>query len=411
MGRILFRSCSELADQLQPKERIISISFQMIIAMICSRVSYREAVELLNQMYHRSSNNTLKLRTFSDYVQRMGTEVSDAIEGLSQNILDHAGFDPETGLPRPETVLSSEMTGVNAVGNLCFSENKVQTAIREYNEAEKNGIKINLPTEVITEQLKYDSEHSVLISIDDIGVKRQKDKRGDGSVRKTKTVQNTVAHIQFDNISYRITAYGMKKTLMEVLAFLTQNNLLRYNLVFITDGAKDIKSHIESIFGFHTYRTILDWYHLGKKTRELISMGIQGKNNSGAVSQSLLQMLWVGDVAGAVDFVHSLPQKIIKSRCRLEEYISYLERKKESIVCYAIRKHLGLRCSSNPVEKSNDILIAERQKHNGMSWTPKGSTSLASIEMIIGNDQAALWFYSKRICGFSSPIFSEEKCA
>lgn len=69
----------------------------------------------------------------------------------------------------------------------------------------------------------------------------------------------------------------------------------------------------------------------------------------------------------------------------LEEQIGYLERKKEMIKCYAVRAKLGLRNSSNPVEKENDILVAQRQKHNGMSWLKNGSGSLSPIKMIFQN--------------------------
>jgi hypothetical protein len=41
--------------------------------------------------------------------------------------------------------------------------------------------------------------------------------------------------------------------------------------------------------------------------------------------------------------------------------------------CYALRKKLGLRVSSNPVEKANDLLASNKQKHQGMSWSADGS--------------------------------------
>lgn len=46
--------------------------------------------------------------------------------------------------------------------------------------------------------------------------------------------------------------------------FLLLNNLLQYELLFLTDGAKDIKSHIEAVFAFHSHAVIHDWYHLKK---------------------------------------------------------------------------------------------------------------------------------------------------
>ena len=63
------------------------------------------------------------------------------------------------------------------------------------------------------------------------------------------------------------------------------------------------------------------------------------------------------------------------------------------IKCYVVRAKLGLRNSSNPIEKENDILVAQRQKHNGMSWSKNGSGSLASIKMVFQNG----WKYISNI--------------
>ena len=42
----------------------------------------------------------------------------------------------------------------------------------------------------------------------------------------------------------------------------------------------------------------------------------------------------------------------------------YIDRKSASISCYAMRRFLNLRISSNAVEKANDTMVAKRQKHN-----------------------------------------------
>lgn len=62
-----------------------------------------------------------------------------------------------------------------------------------------------------------------------------------------------------------------------------------------------------------------------------------------------------------------------------------------------MRAGLGLRNSSNSVEKANDILAAQRQKHNGMSWSEDGSSALAAIEMVYENGYEDTWFRHGRI--------------
>ena len=46
-------------------------------------------------------------------------------------------------------------------------------------------------------------------------------------------------------------------------------------------------------------------------------------------------------------------------------YLPYLEGRRTYIACYALRKELGYRNSSNPAEKENDLIVAGRQKHIG----------------------------------------------
>ena len=62
-----------------------------------------------------------------------------------------------------------------------------------------------------------------------------------------------------------------------------------------------------------------------------------------------------------------------------------------------MRAELGLRNSSNPVEKENDMLVAQRQKHNGMSWSKNGSSALAAIEMVYQNKYEDIWFQHGQI--------------
>ena len=206
-----------------------------------------------------------------------------------------------------------------------------------------------------------------------------------------------MVHIQHGQGTYALTACGMKNAMKAMLAFLAFNGLLQNRLVFFTDGAKNIKSSIEEMFLFHPYTVILDWYHLKKKCQELLSMAVKGKDMRNKTLEKLLRILWVGDVKNAVSYLESLPSPVIKNQKWLDEQINYLKRKESSITCYAVRAGLGLRNSSNPVEKENDMLVAQRQKHNGMSWSKHGSSALAAIEMVYQNNYEDIWFRQGQI--------------
>ena len=47
--------------------------------------------------------------------------------------------------------------------------------------------------------------------------------------------------------------------------------------------------------------------------------------------------------------------------------------------------------------EENDILVAQRQKHNGMSWSKNGSGSLAAIKMVFQNGYEDIWFRQEQI--------------
>lgn len=393
-----------LAGSLFPRERILSLSFLETASYICVKTSYRDATDILNHFLGRPEEDKIKLRTLADCIGRTGNEISKELSAVTSHILTMYGFDDETGLPCKGTVLSDNITTPAVSNSPEIDEKRIQEAINDVNAVREEKIPFS-PEEI---SIEPNSEDCVYVSIDDIGVKHQKESRAEGSQRDYKFVENTVAHIQYGDKSYILTGIGMRNVFKSVLAFLLINNLLSHELVFLTDGAKDIKSHIESIFQFHPYTVILDWFHLKKRCQEWLSMAIRGKDQRNAVLEKLLRLLWVGDVSRATDYLSSLDDSSLKNKKWRDELIGYFQKKGNSITCYALRAKLNLRNSSNPVEKANDLIIAQRQKHNGMAWSPYGSGSLASLQMIYLNGQADLWFRKRELYLFSAVDTSEK---
>jgi hypothetical protein len=178
-----------------------------------------------------------------------------------------------------------------------------------------------------------------------------------------------------------------------VLAFLLSNGLLSKSgsLVFFTDGARDLRSAIQSIFHFISFKIILDWFHLEKKWKDLLRMAIKGKEVKNQTLAEVLAWLWLGKVERAIKVLSDLKEETIKNATQRDNLITYLSRNQDAIACYALRKKLGLRVSSNPVEKANDVLVSNRQKHNGMSWSSDGSTSLATLTALRRNCEDGNW--------------------
>jgi hypothetical protein len=129
-----------------------------------------------------------------------------------------------------------------------------------------------------------------------------------------------------------------------------------------------------------------------KKCTERLSSALRGAQSRNAVLKQVLPLLWYGVVDEAIAALKGIEAGKVKDRAAVEKLIAYLERNRPFIPCYAARKELGLRNSSNLGEKMNDLLISKRQKHNGMSWSKYGSLGLASLTALVRNHEQAMWF-------------------
>lgn len=392
---------------VSPRERLQALSYEELSARLCSLVSYRCATDILNRMLHRSQGKDgICLRTLADSVDREGARIRDFQEHLAGEVLEGHGFDPESCLPVAGLPLEESRPAVQDI-----PEGKVAEAIGRCNAARTGQERVDaarLPGRL------EDPAVTTYVSVDDIGVTRQKDSRKPGSGRDTKYVEDTVVHVSHGDGRYILAGVGMEGILRLLAAFLLSNGLMEgHNLVFFTDGARNIRSSLEKLFPYRPYAVILDWYHLEKKCREYLSSALKGKDIRNQVSEELLKYLWAGNTEYATDYLLHLDGGIVKDRGWLERLVQYLDRNYSCIPCYALRKELGLRNSSNPVEKANDMAVAQRQKHNGMSWSRHGSSALSRIRSVYLNGEADIWFREKRL-GFqlSSPGSpGEDKCA
>ncbi len=100
------------------------------------------------------------------------------------------------------------------------------------------------------------------------------------------------------------------------------------NLVAITDGASNIRLYFERVSGF-AIMLILDWYHLEKKTWDLMSMISWNKSEKEMHCGVLLKFLWEGHVDDALKYLKSLTPRNQKKH---DELITYLTKHKAEII-------------------------------------------------------------------------------
>ena len=72
--------------------------------------------------------------------------------------------------------------------------------------------------------------------------------------------------------------------------------------VAMTDGAHVIRQHLYAVFGV-TFVIVLNWYHLGKKIRDLMSMIAQNKDEKTLHLNFMFYHLWRGEVYTVLDYL------------------------------------------------------------------------------------------------------------
>lgn len=344
--------------------------------------SYRKTTGWLNRVRHQSPEEGTPVRTLHDNVEAEGQQLQAYWEQWTQETLAAHGFQA-TGQPQ----MAPDREGAVTCHPLAVSE------------VEKAREKLKLP-EVYTQQfpsnpVSYeDPGQSVWISLDKVGVKRQKDSRPElPKEEDPKTVQHTVAHLCYGQSHYTLNGASVTEVLLRLIAFLAHHELLQHNLVFFLDGERALAKALTEYFGeWARIQIILDWHHLAKKCRDLVGVAAKDKDIRDAVLKQILLALWYGDVPQALQVLKSLDHVQLKLLWPVKNLIEYLERQLPHIPCYALRRALHLGNSSNRVEKANDLLVSARQKHNGMSWSTQGSVSLALLSALDKNQEAQRWF-------------------
>jgi hypothetical protein len=356
----------------------------------CTDLSFRKTVEQFNQA--RQQTGATGLRTMNNAAQHEARSVMQHLERRADELLPETHFDAE-GRPTfrlepeaPEECLLSESVVAHAISQ-CVVENAGGDILVE--ELAGNPVSCENPAP------------TAAVSIDDVGVKKQKPSRKPGAGRPPgrKKAWTTVAHVQHAGATYTLTAPSVAAVLRLVCALLVASGLRDAVLLFFTDGQRSLK---DTIFEFWSVRgrvsLILDWYHLQRKCRELGSLGLKGSIAAKKVHiQELRRLLWYGLVDRAKAYIDGLPPEAVRKPEVLEQIKGYLERNRSHIPCYALRSKLGLRCSSNRVEKENDVVVAHRQKKNGMAWSEDGSHALGILTAVRRNGEVDNWLRDGRL--------------
>lgn len=351
--------------------------------------SYNKTAIWLNRIRHQqgaTGSTTLRVGA-----EREGRRVIACLERTTSEILKQEGFD-DTGQPLNPTPLWTQEPMVMSADLVTEAIDACHLTVDERAEVERNSVLYEQP------------DTTVNVSVDDVVVKQQKLHRAERSQDPDivdheetssgrKYVHNTIAHIQHQEQSYCIAGQSVPAVLRILVGYLLTNGLLGCRLQFFVDGQKTLQAAILNAFAwFSNIGMILDWYHLEDKCARQLSLAMNGAALRNEALAQLSTLLWTGRVESAKTFLRTVPDEHLKKPDEIRVLIGYLERNRPYIPCYAVRKRLGLRNSSNIGEKMNDLLVSDRQKHNGMSWSAGGSIALAALEALKRNHEYQHWF-------------------
>jgi hypothetical protein len=405
---------SKLWPMRKGKEWYQTAGFKELALMMGAvQRSYRKTTNYFNRSRRQEVGGTA-LNTLRDGAERQGAKVIQFLERKSDEVLRASHFQ-EDGTFEEGCPVVKEMEGIHAAHLL---EKEVKDAMETVGQAmRRRGFSEELIGEVSQKSRVADyeqGENTVNIFMDDVGVKEQKEERvkdvadaekaqdnGEANIEdqqsegnKRPTVQNTVAHIEKQDHRFTLTGSSVLQVLRFVLAFLLNNSLIGQQLLFFTDGQRSLQGAIIAFFCWHpAVSLILDWFHLTKKFKEELSLACRGRKIRNQHLLSLLRLLWVGLIDRAQDYLRSIPAADLKNKSATERLITYLERNRQRIPCYALRRQLGLSTSSNPVERTNNLVTSSRQKHNGMSWSKAGSHALTALSAVVLNGDTKTWVH------------------
>jgi len=168
-------------------------------------------------------------------------------------------------------------------------------------------------------------------------------------------------------------------------------------VVFLADGGRWLRDFFAATLAPRGATLILDWYHLHHRCYQIATQVCRDKPTRVRFLGTMGRLLWRGDVDGAITAAEEFRAQAKappdpRRPAPLDEWITYLEARRAAIPCYRERHRQCQYIGSGQAEKANDLLVARRQKNQGMHWSEETSVALMRLRTLrLNGDWDRYW--------------------
>jgi mRNA-degrading endonuclease YafQ of YafQ-DinJ toxin-antitoxin module len=202
---------------------------------------------------------------------------------------------------------------------------------------------------------------------------------------------------------YRYLSGDIGMVLRQLFLLLTLCGGPRAKITLLGDGARWIINFFQDRLASWSLATLIwDWYHCCKKCYDLTSMICRGQKAKQELVNQLLKHLWRGQVQETLDILEEYrPQT--KNVEKLDMLINYIKARRAHIPNYHEHRLQRHYIGSAHVEKGNDLLVARRQKNQGMHWRMKTSDALTALQTLLLNGGWDLYWQKRQVLPLAIP--------
>ena len=297
--RTVFATEKDVFPETGSREPYKTACFRELVVFFPCDDTFRQSADKVNRvLWGQEKTDQVRSRTIANLVEREGKSIQDHIKEKAEHILMCNSFSIDGKL--------LEKNFPSAAENAVLPQETVCKMIEELNA--ENIKERHIDFSELHETFEDPYSVNANISLDDVCCKKQKAggrKKGSPVKEKREMVYSTIAHIQNGaSKTYTLNTSTITQMMIIMLAFLLSNGLMSIpgQLVFFTDGARDLRLAIQNTFCFLPFKIILDWHHLEKK----LSMAINGKQVKQQLLAELLAWLWLGKVEKAMKILREV---------------------------------------------------------------------------------------------------------